>query len=352
MKSANVLFLAEELRVGGAETYFYKIENKVDLEKINFYTAAVNGKCFDKLKNKHNYFEYEKSIFNKVKTIKDIVVSKDIEVIHANSLRLAIISSIIKKMYRKKLKIVYTKHNMTILEKINTKLFSAFVNKNVDKVLAVCNKDRENMISIGVLKEKIQVIPNSIDLSHFKFKEKASIKDFKIGMLARLSREKNHQFFIEVVEKINALNEEIDFKAFIGGDGPLKEEIRNNIEEKNLKHRVKMLGNVENPYEFLADVDVILLVSTREVFPMTLLEAMAVGAVVISVDIGGIRDCVIDEKTGYVIKDYDSDSFVSKITEVYKNYDKNIIKEARKLVEERFNLDITMGELEKLYVEV
>ncbi|AAK80992.1 glycosyltransferase involved in cell wall biosynthesis [Clostridium acetobutylicum] len=350
MSLTNVLFLAEELRVGGAETYFYKIENKIDLKKINFYTAAVNGRCFDKLNNKHMYFEYEKGLFSKIKTIKKIVISKNINVIHANSLRLAIISSIVKKLYKKDLKIVYTKHNLTILEKIHTKLFSAFVNKNVDIVLAVCNKDRDNMISIGVSEEKVKVIPNSIDLKHFKFNSKYlrdAGKDFKVGMLSRLSKEKNHEFFLDIAEKA-------DFRALIGGDGPLREEINNRIEKSNLKKKVKMLGNIENSYEFLSSVDVMLLVSTREIFPMTLLEAMAVGTIVISVDIGGIRDCVINDKTGYVIDDYQSEKFITKISDILSDYDKNkeLISAARELVENSFNLDITIDELQRLYGEV
>lgn len=39
----NVLFLAEELRVGGAETYFYSLENNINRNDFNFYCMAVDG---------------------------------------------------------------------------------------------------------------------------------------------------------------------------------------------------------------------------------------------------------------------------------------------------------------------
>lgn len=357
MSCVNVLFLAEELRVGGAETYFYKIENKIDIHNINFYTAAVNGKCFNKLKNKSMYFEYKKGVLSKLNVIKNIVLSKNIQVIHANSLRLAMISCVVRKLYKSNLKIVYTKHNITILEKINTRLFAGFVNKNIDIVLAVCNSDKKNMLNIGVKNEKIKVVPNSIDLKQFKFNSKYlrdKGKDFKIGILARLSEEKNHKFFIDVIKQINLSKKKIDFTALIGGDGPLNTDIKGRIEQNNLQDKIKMLGNIENANEFLSNVDVILLVSTREIFPMTLLEAMSVGSIVVSVDIGGIRDCVIDNKTGYVISHHDSKKFCSRIIDIYNNHDKNMsmIYNARKFVESYFNLEVTIKTIEKLYNEV
>ncbi|MGQ0517829.1 glycosyltransferase, partial [Bacillus sp. D-CC] len=68
-----------------------------------------------------------------------------------------------------------------------------------------------------------------------------------------------------------------------------------------LKQSVKMLGNISEPHRFIGNMDVLLLLSFREVFPMVVIEAMATGTPIVSIDVGGINEAVIDGESGVLI---------------------------------------------------
>ena len=119
----NVLFLAEELRVGGAETYFYSLENNINRNDFNFYCMAVDGEQKSKLLYPQNYYSYSFSVLDRYKKVVDICKLKKIDVIHVNSLRLAFVAAAVKKII-KKLRVIYTRHNITALEKKSKKIYS------------------------------------------------------------------------------------------------------------------------------------------------------------------------------------------------------------------------------------
>ena len=227
----SVLFITDELRVGGGETYFYKIENLINRKNFNLYTAAENGECYGRIKNKQNFFQLSSNKFKKILQLKKIIKSNNISVVHCNSFNLVIIVIMVKKIFNMTFKILYTKHNATKLD--NTEKFKKIINNNVEKLITVCDYDKNTLLGQGILKEKVISIPNGIDIDQFKFKPRYydENKELNIGILARLSEEKNHKFFLKVIEKLRD-SSDIKFKAFIAGDGILKNDIANEIKEK------------------------------------------------------------------------------------------------------------------------
>lgn len=352
MKKINVLFLAEELRVGGAESYFYKIENNIDKTKFNFYCMAVNGKQISNLKTPINYYSYKFSPIDRVKKIKQKCLEKNIEVIHANSLQLAFCAVFVKKQLKKKhkLKIMYTKHNLTILEKISKKLFAVFLNFNIDIINPICNVEKDYLIDIGVNENKIKTIYNGTKIDDFIFNKKRGKKNiYSIGILARLSIEKRHDIFVNIAKDVLEKNENVKF--YIGGDGPEKESIEKLIISNKLENKVNMLGNV-NASDFLDNIDYLLLVSDREVLPMSIIEGMASGCIVVARNVGGIKELVTD-KTGYLIDGENPSDYTNIILNlISKNFDSEKSLNARKLVEDKFSLKNMLKNIEIQYEEL
>lgn len=349
----KVLLLTDELRVGGAETYFFKIENNLKSKNIELITAAEDGEYRDKIKNNDSFIYLTKSPIKNIFKIIKVVRDRNIDVIHANSLRLTMISIPAKILNKNKIKLLYTKHNLTYLEQIGDKVFSIYVNLFVDKLLTVCEFEKKRMMDKGVKEKKIRVVSNSTDSDEYKFNShyiNNEITELKIGILARLSEVKNHMFFIDIIESLQK-SDNIKFEAYIAGDGDLREKIKEEIEKRNLN--IKMIGNVVNPYEFLSNIDVSLLVSHREVFPMSVIEALSVGTIVVSMNVGGVSDCIINNETGYLIEDYDCDIFLKIIEEIYYNKEKNteIILNGRNLIENKYSLNSMINGLEKVYLE-
>ncbi|MDP4552606.1 glycosyltransferase family 4 protein [Alkalihalobacillus macyae] len=348
--------MTDKLIMGGAEVYFCKLENLYDQEirkDLSFFTAAADGELFEKIKNRDNFIllTRKQHLFNILKLCRE-VKRHEIDVVHANSLRMVFYAIGIKMMTRKKLKIIYTKHNITFIEKHSQKLLAKLLNSSVDRTITVSDHERKSLLQMGVEPSKVTTIHNGVDLNHFPYQKKVCNKTvFHIGILGRLSEEKNHKLFIEIAKSLKKVP---NLKFYIAGDGPEFGRIEDMIKHHDLTNNVKMLGAVLTPEKFITDMDVLLLTSHREVFPMVLLEAMAIGTPVISIDTGGVSEAVDNNKTGFLVSSYSVDAFVNKIMEMKSNDQirSSFSENGRHRVERFFTSEnmtkLTLGEYSKL----
>ena len=128
---------------------------------------------------------------------------------------------------------------------------------------------------------KVTILPNAIDPERFKFSESArreirakyGIKDddFVIGHVGRFFPEKNHKFIVELFSEYSQNHS--NCKLLLVGNGPLQTEIQDLVKQKNLEDKVVFAGLQKDVVGFYSTMDVLLLPSTREAFPMTLVEA-------------------------------------------------------------------------------
>ena len=130
-------------------------------------------------------------------------------------------------------------------------------------------------------KGKVMILPNAIDPERFKFCETARREirthygigedDFVVGHVGRFFPEKNHKFIIELFSEYSRHHRHC--KLLLVGNGPLQAEIQNLVNQKGLGDKVIFAGLQKNVVGFYCAMDVLLLPSTREAFPMTLVEA-------------------------------------------------------------------------------
>lgn len=344
MQKLNILFLAEELRVGGAETYFYSLENHIDREKFNFYSMAVDGSEKRNLLYPDKYYEYTFSFYDRYKKAKLVCREKKIDVVHVNSLKLAFVAAMLKKT--ENIRVIYTKHNETILEKFCPQLYAMFLNQNIDTVNVICEAERNYLEKIGVKNELLTVIYNGIAIEKFPFVPSKKDKDYvNIGILARVDKVKNHRIFLQIAENLHVLRPETKF--YIGGDGPDKSEIEKIISEKNMKSYVYMEGFV-NASDFLSRMDIIMLISQREVFPMSIIEAMSAGVTVVSKNLGGISE-LVNDSTGYLIEGENVSDYVNVLIKSMDSDETEKKRDARKRVEELFTIKKMVTDIEAMY---
>ena len=96
------------------------------------------------------------------------------------------------------------------------------------------------------------------------------------------------------------------------GSGPLKNELIRYVEDNKIQH-VQFVGQVTNRdiYSYLAKHDVLLSAPKIDNMPMSLLEAMNAGTLVISSNVGGVPYMIKDGTTG-LLYDYDDDKALAK----------------------------------------
>ncbi|MEV5110323.1 glycosyltransferase family 4 protein [Bacillus sp. LBA3-1-1.1] len=345
----NILLMTDKLITGGAESYFCKLENNLQYENITVYTAAGEGELYQSLTRKENFMLLSRwNHLRNIYYLRKEIYKRKIELIHANSLRMVLYAFLLQKFIKRKIKIVYTKHNVTILEKKMPILFRYVMNKYVNNIITVSEFEKNNLISIHVAEEKVKTIYNGVDIEKFLFQQKKKESTYKVGILARLSKEKNHQLFVKIA---NVLKKRNDFMFYIAGDGPEKESIMKEIEKYDLQQSVKMLGNISEPHKFIGNMDVLLLLSFREVFPMVVIEAMATGTPIVSIDVGGINEAVIDGESGVLITEYCESEFADVLEELQGNEEKvnDIRVKAREKAERNFSLTKMVEETKDIY---
>lgn len=151
-------------------------------------------------------------------------------------------------------------------------------------------------------KQKVQVLYNGINLERFQnaalshnhdeWRNKYHISDTNKNfvIVARIADEKNPFFLVEVIQKLKFYVPNIMLTWV--GDGSLRKELENQIQQKGLSSNFNLLGVQEHVEEILACCDYFILPSKREGAPLTLIEAQASGLKCFTSDrVPGIIDC-------------------------------------------------------------
>lgn len=131
--------------------------------------------------------------------------------------------------------------------------------------------------------------------------------------LARLHPYKGHKYLIEAVSIV--IKERKDVVCFIGGSGPLRNTLQDQINKLGLQEHVKLLGFV--PDDQLAlwmnAADLFVLPSLSESFGLVVLEALAVGTPVVATYNGGSEEIVTSEDYGLLCPPKDPECLAEKI---------------------------------------
>jgi glycosyltransferase involved in cell wall biosynthesis len=126
--------------------------------------------------------------------------------------------------------------------------------------------------------------------------------------VGRLVRRKANDQLIEMIANI----EDPSVRLLIIGDGPLREELQELAEARNVSDRVVFAGFVseKDKQSLLAISDLYVSTSQHEGFGLVFLEAMAAGLPVICYDFGGQTDFLEDGLTGALIPLNEQDQFL------------------------------------------
>lgn len=187
--------------------------------------------------------------------------------------------------------------------------------------------------------EKVHVIPLGLDAAPFecnqevkrmKFRKKYGVLDDEsaIGLVGRIVKVKNHGFFLKVASILKN-NLADDVKFFIIGDGRLRKKLESEANALMLdpvsipqlpgRGRLVFTSWIREIDEVMAGLDIITLTSFNEGTPVSLLEAQAAGKPIVAIDVGGTGDTMVDEETGFLLKDFDTQLFAEKLEWLVKN---------------------------------
>jgi glycosyltransferase involved in cell wall biosynthesis len=107
-------------------------------------------------------------------------------------------------------------------------------------------------------------------------------------------------------------------------------------------------------HSFIPGMDIVCLTSLNEGTPVSLIEAQAAGVPVISTDVGGVRDVVLDGQTGYVVPKEVENEYVQKLALLVmdKKRRSEMSQNGWKFVEDKFHYHRLVQDMEKLYMNL
>ncbi|MEI8285217.1 MAG: glycosyltransferase family 4 protein [bacterium] len=160
---------------------------------------------------------------------------------------------------------------------------------------------------------------------------------------SRLSQYQKRIFDLPVLAKA-LVDTGVDFVLTIAGDGPDEMEIKARFEETGLGDRVRLLGRVPREEARLLgqEADVFLLTSDFEGLPISLLEAMACGAVPVAYRIrSGLGEAITDGHNGFLVPHADVGALAGAIARLANNRAllNSLSACASETVREKFSLD-------------
>jgi glycosyltransferase involved in cell wall biosynthesis len=125
--------------------------------------------------------------------------------------------------------------------------------------------------------------------------------DVVVGIVARLVREKGYPEIFEAIARLRRRHSQLRVAA-IGPDEPDKPDGLTDADcRAALKAGVRFLGTRNDMPRLYAAMDILVHASHREGFPLTLMEAAAMGVPVVATDIRGCRQIVDDGATGLLV---------------------------------------------------
>ncbi|MEA3428772.1 MAG: glycosyltransferase [Thermodesulfobacteriota bacterium] len=218
------------------------------------------------------------------------------------------------------------------------------------------------LIKQGIKEDKIVSIHNAVNLDHLQISEE-DIRtcrqrlgfplDVKlVGMVGRLVPVKNFGLFLKAARRV--IDSGIRAKFILIGNGPLRSELQKMVVKLCLTEQVIFMGFREDVFQVVSILDLFVLCSNWETFPLAIIEAMALKRPVIATKVGGVPEIIDHMVNGWFCPPGDEVSLANSIIHLLGDEEKAIElgNRAHQKVMTNFNLRTMTDKLLKVYCEL
>jgi len=189
-----------------------------------------------------------------------------------------------------------------------------FANRKVDGIVALCESQKKELTEkFGVCTpNQVSIIPLGFDIDGYllhweehrkEFRESLQVKDgqFLIGWIGRMVPIKDPLLFVKVIGEL--VEKGLPIKGVMVGDGPLRSKVVDLAEAQlgpDWGSHLQISSWIHPPQKAMAGFDILMLTSWNEGTPLSILEAGVGGIPVVSVDVGGVSESMLNEESGFL----------------------------------------------------
>lgn len=209
--------------------------------------------------------------------------------------------------------------------------------RRTDWVLAVSDQTRRGLVELEpAIADRASVAYRGIPDHFFSVRSAKPVGGLRLLMIGSLTSEKDPVRALRVVSAIPGAR-----LRFVG-TGPLLEDLQIETPRLGMEARVEYAGSVEDVIPHLEWAHVLILTSRSEGLPGAVIEAGAAGVPTVAVDVGGIREAVIDQVTGFITGRRDDD-LIDRLMVLHADRERlvRMSEAARAHVRARFNSGVS-----------
>lgn len=284
--------------------------------------------------------------------LSDIIKEFNPDVVQANAgdtLKYAVFSKLI---YKWSIPIVFRNASEIgrYLNGIFQKVYNKFLFQKVDYIISVSEASRVDMISnYPFVKNRISVIPVGLEKEKIKSKFIFTKAFYNIVHVGGFTFEKNHNGLLKIFKLI--LKKLPNVNLHLIGDGPLRNQIEAQVKNDKTSNNVIFHGFVNNPLDYIAGADVLILPSIIEGLPGVILEAMFCKTPVVAYNVGGVSE-ILTLYTGDLIEKGDKTSFSDAVIKNIKSPNEKKILAAYDMVTANFMNAMLAKDFLVIYKEI
>lgn len=329
----------------------FSIGDKARAKGLTFYEIKERGKFDPRV----------------LRELRQIVVRHDINLIHGHDHKSDLFAYLLRRwLWRQQLTVVSTAHAWVMLglkgelyRRLDLSLMRRF-----DHLIAVSHATKDEMVDAGVPASLISVIHNGIDTEAWSPRRTVSTLQDElslgqgfpvIGYVGRIMPEKDLETWLRAAA---LLAQKFPLARFVlvgeGKDNATFNQLKQLAAELGIADRTYFPGYRSDLLPIYAAFDIFVLSSRREGLPNSILEAMALGLPVVTTDVAGARELVVDGQTGYVRPQGDAQGMARAIIALAENerLRRHMSRSGRERIEREFSFVTRLERIEALYESI
>jgi glycosyltransferase involved in cell wall biosynthesis len=368
----KILYILEATS-GGTQKHVIDIAKKID--KSEFQIDII----YSTDRNK-NFVQESKGIFNNtiglpikrsasftdisnIIKMRRIILENNYDIVHCHSTKAGFVGRLAAFVSRHP-NVIYSPHgfmfcdNRILMKRYLYLTMEKYLGYLTQKLIAVSGSERDLAIQHNIVpNKKIITLYNSIDPSDFddfnyinnvpeKMKNGSEII---LGTVGRLYYQKDP---ITLIKSFKIINSKFpNTKLVMVGDGPLEQVCIKLIDKLGLNSKIDLTGYQKNSKAYYKMFDIFILSSHYEGLPYALLEAMSMGIPSVGTDVVGIKDLILNGRTGYLADEEDYKGLANAVINLLSNPQllSEFSENAKRITRENFNFNNGIKEYQEFY---
>lgn len=358
----------ETLLVGGTK-YEEEESSEFILDKL-----GINPIVIPEMQREIN-FKNDKAAYRK---LKQIIKEFQPDIVHTHASKAGTLGRLAAKKMNVPI-VVHTFHGHVFhsyfgkLKTLTYKSIERYLAKKTDKIIAISEIQKEELSIQHQIcySKKIEVIPLGFDLKRFqenieekknsfRLRYKIENDEVAVGIIGRLVPIKNHKMFLDVVKEVfNKTSKKVRF--FIIGDGEEKSKLKAYCDSLNIQYTEWSEQQKKCPVIFTSwikeidwansGLDIIALTSLNEGTPVSLIEAQASNKPIVTTNVGGVKNVVIQDKTAFIQEAGDVQGFSESLLRLIddETLRKNMGESGWEFVNQKYSYNRLVKDVQQLY---